>query len=526
MTDSHDMAHASSALWRRNDAKAAAFILAGLLILRLLAIAIDPHSLYADETQYWLWSQNFDWGYFSKPPMIAWIIALTTGLFGDADWAVRLAAPFLHTGTAIFVGLTTRRLFGDAAGAAAVILWLVMPAVWMSGTLITTDGPLVFCWSIGLYALARLRDGAGWTSSAVLGLAAGCAFLAKYAAIYFFIGCALALLLDGPARRALISLKGVLAGLLAAALIAPNLAWNAANDFATVSHTAANANWSGPLFNPGEMLSFIGEQFAVFGPVAFAVLVIAIVTAAQAFNRSDDARPRLLLAGFIVPALAIVALQAFISRAHANWAASAYVAGTILIAVFLTSGPGWRRWALYGSVGLHAVAGLAAMALAFSTPLSTALGVSDGFKRVREWPATAAALAVEAERAGVDVVVFDNRNDFHQMQRYGGAINAELFMWLRHGGAHNFAEATWPLPAGHAGSVLVVSERHHEIPVLRRDFARLERFGEIRIDHGGAERKGPRHYRLFIASGYQPVERTAEFEAEIAQAMAVHRETP
>jgi hypothetical protein len=45
-----------------------ALILGGLLVLRILALLADPNSLYADETQYWLWSRSVDWGYFSKPP--------------------------------------------------------------------------------------------------------------------------------------------------------------------------------------------------------------------------------------------------------------------------------------------------------------------------------------------------------------------------------------------------------------------------------------------------------------------------
>ena len=500
-------------MFSRSDVRLAIGLVAGLLIVRLAAIIADPNSLYADETQYWLWSQSVQWGYFSKPPMIAWIIALTTGLFGDADWAVRLAAPILHTGAAILVGLTARRLFGDAAGAWAAILWIVMPAVWLSGAIISTDGPLTFFWSLGLYALVRLREGAGWGYAGLLGLAAGLAFLSKYAALYFFLGCAIAMVVDAPARRALISVKGGLAGLVALALIAPNLMWNAANDFATVSHTAANANWGGPLFNPGELFSFILDQFGVFGPISFAVLIMAAGAALRTGLVSREERPRLLLVGFILPALIIVALQAFISRAHANWAVSAYVAGTILISVYFTTGPGWRRLALYGAVGFHLLAGSVFMALAASPALSDAAGLSNAFKRVREWPATVEALADAAERAPADYLVFDNRNDFHQMQRYGGQIDAQLFMWRRHSGALNFAEAEWPLPAGFSESVLIVSERPREVPALRRDFAVLEPAGEIVIDHGG---RMPRRYQLFLASGYQPVARTPEFEAAVA----------
>ena len=88
----------------RTALRAAIVLLAAFTMLRSAVLFIDPNSLYADETQYWLWSQSLDWGYFSKPPMIAWVIAATTTVFGDADWAVRLAAPVLHLISAMYDG--------------------------------------------------------------------------------------------------------------------------------------------------------------------------------------------------------------------------------------------------------------------------------------------------------------------------------------------------------------------------------------------------------------------------------------
>jgi 4-amino-4-deoxy-L-arabinose transferase-like glycosyltransferase len=255
---------------------------AGLVLVRLAVLLLDPNSLYPDETQYWLWSQTPDWGYFSKPPLIAWIIALTTGLFGDADWAVRLSAPFLHATTATFLGLTASRLFGTRAGALAGLLWMTMPAVWLSSSIISTDAVLMVGWSAGLYALVRLREAEDWRFAILLGVAAGWAFLAKYAAIYFILGTGLAVIVDAPARRALISLQGLAAAAIFLVLISGNLMWNAANDFATVSHTAANANWGASLFNPDEFLTFIGDQFGVFGPITFAALIAAVISAFRA----------------------------------------------------------------------------------------------------------------------------------------------------------------------------------------------------------------------------------------------------
>ena len=59
---------------------------------------LDSHgvTLYVDEAQYWTWAQNLDWGYFSKPPVIAWLIAASTALFGDGILAVKLSAILLY----------------------------------------------------------------------------------------------------------------------------------------------------------------------------------------------------------------------------------------------------------------------------------------------------------------------------------------------------------------------------------------------------------------------------------------------
>ena len=494
---------------------------AGLVVLRVCALFVDPNSLYADETQYWLWSQTLDWGYFSKPPLIAWIIALTTALFGDADWAVRLSAPFLHAATATFLGLTATRLFDVRTGALTGLLWLTMPAVWLSSVIISTDAVLMVGWSAGLYALVRLREGPDWRFAILLGVAAGWAFLAKYAAIYFLLGTGLAALVDAPARRALVSLQGLAAGVIFAALISGNMLWNAANDFATVSHTAANANWGASLFNPGELLSFVGDQFGVFGPIAFAALIAALVSAFRELDFDlKAARPRLMLALYTAPALVIVSAQAFISRAHANWAASAYAAGTILIAVWFLSGGRWRRIALAVSLALHAIAGLSLLALAASIPLADGLGRANDFKRVREWPASVQAIADAAQGADAAAIAFDDRNDFHQMQRYGPDTAPPLFMWMRYGGAHNFAEATWPLPESAEGPILIVSERPDEIPLMARDFAIFESAGEIRIPLGGGRE---RVYRLFMAHNYTPLDRDEAYEAQVEQWREAYR---
>src|SRR5579863_3099354 len=74
-----------------------------ITLLRLLWLALQPADLYPDEAQYWLWSRHLALGYYSKPPLVAWAIALTTALFGNGSFAIRLSAPLFHALAALFV---------------------------------------------------------------------------------------------------------------------------------------------------------------------------------------------------------------------------------------------------------------------------------------------------------------------------------------------------------------------------------------------------------------------------------------
>ncbi|KPP81603.1 MAG: hypothetical protein HLUCCA04_07335 [Oceanicaulis sp. HLUCCA04] len=486
-----------------------------LLAVRITGLVLYPSALHADETQYWIWSRNVDWGYFSKPPLIAWIIAASTSVFGNADWAVRLPAPILHTITATFLALSANRLFGPVTAFWSFIVWLTLPAVWLSAAVMTTDSALLMFWSASLYAFIRLRDGGGWISALGVGAGIGLGIMAKYAMSYFIAGLVLAAILDPVSRRALLQIRTLAAAALAFLIVLPNLIWNWRNDFATLSHTAANANWDEDLINPGHAISFVLDQLGVFGPVLFPVLVVVLVwTARRWLSGQADAR-LVMLASFCAPAIIVVTSQAFLSRSHAGWAASAYAAGTLIVVALLMEGPRWRRWLVAGSVAVHTIAGLSMATLALSPALTEQVGMANAFKRVRGWPETAERLAEAVERTGVEAIVFDNRNDFHQMQRYGTGIDAELYMWVRYSGISSHAELGWSLPAGFTGPVLIASERPIEVPVLALDFARMDPQGEIRVDLGG---RRERVYQLFLAQDYRPALRTQAFEDAIWQA--------
>ena len=65
-------------MWRRQPAMCVGLAIAALVLVRIISVIATPLEIGPDEAQYWRWSRTLDWGYYSKPPLIAWAIALTT----------------------------------------------------------------------------------------------------------------------------------------------------------------------------------------------------------------------------------------------------------------------------------------------------------------------------------------------------------------------------------------------------------------------------------------------------------------
>lgn len=213
-----------------------------ITLARLYYLYVSPITLFADEAQYWTWAKHLDFGYYSKPPVIAWLIAATTGLCGDSTFCVRLSAPLLHGGTALLLYAVGTRAFSPRVGYWSAITYLLLPGINVSAFLIATDAPLLFCWAAALYCLLRARENNGWRWWTGLGLAIGLGTLSKYTMVLFPLSYLLYLVLTPASRQGLRNPRLYAALAVAAACYAPNLAWNAAHGFVTYRHTQANAD--------------------------------------------------------------------------------------------------------------------------------------------------------------------------------------------------------------------------------------------------------------------------------------------
>lgn len=506
-------------LWTRKPAAVAALCIATLVVLRLVVVIASPLEIGPDEAQYWRWSRTLDFGYYSKPPLIAWIIAMSTAVFGNGEWSIRFFAPILHGVAAWFLFLLGSRAFDSRTGAWSAAIYLLMPGVWLSSTIMSTDAVLLPAWSAALYFLWRLREHPTVVHGAMAGAAIGLAMLGKYAAVYLFVCPVLAALFDRDMRKAILSTAGAATVAAALLVLSPNLIWNAANGFATVSHTADNANLGEAGFNPLHVFSFVGDQMAVFGPITLLLLFAGFGLIAGRKDKETTTR-ELWLLSFIVLPLVVILGQEIMSRAHANWAATAYPAASVLLASWL--GRGFfsesgriRAGPFIGTgVGLNALIGVIFAVVWMAPAIGDALGAANAFKRVRGWEQTADDLGALALEHNASALMFDEREVWHGVDYYGRDMPLPpIRAWRRTDHPRSHAEEAGAMLPGEDARVIIASVRADFRPRIRADFDAIEPLGTLTVPLGP---KRSRELKLYLASGYHPLRRTAEYEARFA----------
>lgn len=317
----------SAAAWQQ-----ALWIIAAATFLRLLLAASVP--LFPDETYYWEWSRRLALGYFDHPPAIAWAIAAGTAVFGDTPVGVRLVPILLGAVASLAIAATTRSLASDTAARFAAILMAAMPLSAVGFVLATPDAPLLAAVAVTLYFVVRAVDSraariASTPHWLLAGLATGVAMASKFTGVFIPIAVLLAIVMHRELRPQLRTPGPYLAVLVASAVMAPVLWWNAQHEWIAfrfqLGHglgTTTRGSWW------MRELELIGGQLLLVTPILFGAFVMTI---RRAFNPTG-APQRFLLAEVAFFCLGFFVYSATRTPVEANWPALAWVPAIVLMA--------------------------------------------------------------------------------------------------------------------------------------------------------------------------------------------------
>jgi len=438
---------------------------------RIVLLAYSQADIFVDEAQYWLWGQHLDLGYYSKPPLIAWVIRATTELAGsNAPFWIRLPAPLFHGATALVLGCWAAQMFDAKAAFWVSVCYVTMPIVAVGSLLISTDTIMAPFFVVGLLFYFQHLKSTRLVDAILAGAFIGLAFMAKYAGVYFFLcaGLSAALL---PGYR--ISLAGICALLAAFLLVAsPNIIWNLTHDLTTLEHTLDNVEWVRETepesrLHFGALSEFFFTQFVVMGPVLFATLLMLMLRA-----KTEQTRALLL---FSLPIVALVCVQALLSRAYGNWAFAAYFAATLAVVP-------WLRTHAFSWLKVSLVVNLAFTLILPILTISANSVTLDGEKPllVRYLGRDELSLQIldlAKENYPVSIVV-SNRDVLADLFLTGHDAGIDIYSLAPTGRAANYYQQTFPfIPSENQTALLVTARKpvicNHEpiSPLTRFDTA-------------------------------------------------------
>lgn len=471
------------------------WLLAAVFIVRvgLMLLFVNGADLIGDEAYYWDWGRRPDWCYYSKPPMIGWMMGSIGWLTGNAEWGIRFAALLLGTATLVIIHRLALVLFDARTAFLAAVLVLLTLANAALNLLLTIDAPLLLCWTLGLlifwHAAQKPACNLRWLA---LTLVIGFGTLSKQMMLAFPALMLVFAAFSREDRPLLRNPRMWISILLGMAFIIPVLRWNQQHAWITLEHTKHHFDTSSLGFSRwlGRTGENIGLQALIYTPVTFAALVAAMIAAVKL--RRQISRPVLFLLLASAPALACFALLSLRQRINPNWPAAFFVPAFILGAAWLRGvspfrlHPGWERWSLRigGALVLLAHVGLVVI-------LTTDLKAIGKLADMRGWKEA----GIEAQkfldrvprRENTFVMALGHRYSAAEMAFYMPS-HPRVYRWEPSGTVLSQYEI-WPGPEERIGSDALILEPGSYASLAQNEvftaaFEKIEFLGTIRVPLG------------------------------------------
>ena len=418
-----------------------------------------PLDLSGDEAYYWEWGRHLDWGYVSKPPGIAWIMAGLRVLGADTVFGIRLFSLLLSSGGLALLFFLGRSMYDARTGLMAALVFALTPANCALSFLLTIDAPLLLCWTGAMLGLWRMLDSErseAW-SALILALFLTGGLLSKQMALCFY-PLTFLMLLVCPAYRPVLKSPWFWTALILPLLaLLPTLVWNAQHDWVTFSHTSHHFETGSPTLTVRlvRFFEFLGSGLGLLTPL-IGVLMGIVLLAALFRWRSLESRERFLWV-FNGLGLLVLTLLTFRQRINPNWPAIFVPGGLLLTTAWYfghwSVGISWvkrSRWAFRPGlvVALGACVLFYGFILAFSWKVIGRPGLNP-VQRLQEWSRLAGEIsALHAAQPDPKKVFFITQGHRYMTSELAFYLpgRPQVYPFIRAGHAAGSQHALWGSP--------------------------------------------------------------------------------
>ncbi|HEU5204601.1 MAG TPA: glycosyltransferase family 39 protein [Candidatus Limnocylindrales bacterium] len=251
----------------RVDVSPWAVAIAALTVLGLLLLS-GGYGFHRDELYFIVAGRHPDWGYADQPPFTPLLSAAMTTLLGVTPTAVRIVPALAIGACVLLAALMARDMGGDRRAQSLAALVAACSGLLTAGHLDSTATYDLLVWSLVAWLVVRLLGGADPRWWLAVGVAAGLGLQNKQTVVLLGVGLVAGLLLDR--RWAVFRSQWTWAAVgLAILLWAPNLAWQAVNDFPQLTMASRIAE-------EDERAMIIPTQIVLGGFLLFPVLLAGL----------------------------------------------------------------------------------------------------------------------------------------------------------------------------------------------------------------------------------------------------------
>jgi len=450
-------------------------------------------AVFMDEAYYWLWGQHPALSYYDHPPLNAWLLGLSSSVFGWSRFALRLPVALSFTADIVALYLLSRQI-GKANWPThfwvTLLLFVVSPIYWMVSAYALPDHLLLTGCLFALYFFfrffeARALGGDGASRDLYLGaLFLGLAALSKYNAAFLAVGVAVFVLIYD--RRLLREPRLYLAALLTLVLQTPTIVWNLTENFASWDfilrgrHAGLKAEIDGIV--PLVFGIFIFISPSLFWPIGMFAVSTRNSVPGEAFARAT----------FAISSVAIVVVS-LTTVTLFHWNLVAYAAMLPFLALVMRP-----KWLL----GLQTIYGVIAVALFFVnytiTPLSNVNALKDGATAGSYgWAPTIEAIATARSDRQIGFVAASD----YTTASLVGFVTHDKDVTSLFPGRDQFDY--WFDPAAHRGeNALLFGDTWRPItPEIAAQFASLTEVATLPVVVDG---KQIDTHHIYVATDYQP----------------------